>query len=71
MNGVEDEAVIGRVLEPGGVNEAVKVEDLRSGPCGEAFALAAAMEVRRDGSGGTFAGGDYEAAAGEPFVDIL
>jgi hypothetical protein len=41
------------------------------GPGGEALALAAAMEVRRDGAGGALAGGDDEATAGEPRVDLL
>jgi hypothetical protein len=70
LYGVEDEPVVGGVFEPDGVDEAVKVEDLRSEPGGEAFALTGAIEVGSDGSGGSLAGGNDEATAGEPCVDI-
>jgi hypothetical protein len=74
LNRVEDEAwgrgLLEGIFEPSGLDEAVVIENLWSGPCAEALALAGAMELRGDGAGGAFAGGDDEATAQQPRIDI-
>ena len=71
LNGIEDESRIGRVLDPGGVDEAVPIKDLRGGPCGEALALADAVKARSEGAGGALTGGDDDATLDEPCVNVV